>query len=108
MYLKFLINLHIHQNRIKHTEKFCEYADGYVVLADDKLCVLASPPCPEQVRLFKGADTPCAFSAALTEVGSFTFSMIILLPSTYKSYCFQPQIFSLICLEISQKNLGRV
>lgn len=36
---------------------FCEYADGYVVLADDKLCVLASPPCPEQVRLFKGYGT---------------------------------------------------
>ena len=32
----------------------CEYADGYVILTADKLCLLTSPPDPDRVRSFKG------------------------------------------------------
>ncbi len=32
----------------------CEYADGYVILTADKLCLLTSPPDPSRVRSFKG------------------------------------------------------
>ncbi len=32
----------------------CEYADGYVILTADKLCLLTSPPDPSRIRSFKG------------------------------------------------------
>ena len=32
----------------------CEYADGYVILTADKLCLLTSPPDTSRIRSFKG------------------------------------------------------
>lgn len=32
----------------------CEYADGYVILTTDRLCLLTAPPDPARVRSFKG------------------------------------------------------